>query len=735
MNTNKINLDDFDAESQRFFQGMQFLDFEQFQNNSIDNGNLNNFTKNNVVVKTDYISTFAKTFEFKNLSSKDITENYFNGIKPVVYKNSTIVQEPETKVDLQIKEMTIYYEANGQKGYQIGKDELLYKIHIYISTSQSKLEDLYVKSEKDIKSNEILLFLEDNTGDESEQYLFARFGNKVDKELLLKSNGLDTLTSLVPDFDIDSLKELIQTGQVKAKTTITSAITKGIMYVLSIVGLPGKAIGWLCDEIGDIISKYLSVPETVWNSKSPDYFLNKKAVLKDLTIDPAFLKTIPAFLINQNNFTLLTGFLPVGKPNELVSNQVVNIESLISNYNAFVTKILTDIYDGKEDSKIAFYIENISEQIAFMCGIWNGLIDFIAGIFKFLGLLLSSLYQIGNKYNEILVTLDELWENIKNTNFTDVLIAALTVQFEITDEIYRFFTSKNPREEYNFDKIAYFIGFGLAFVATLFIPLADLTKISGITKLKSLIPEEFITALAKVKGKTINSLQELLTLVREMSEVLAKGFNEILSFFRKIKDDIVKWFKRNLKEFERKLILVNDATEFIKRYTLTTAQHINFGEVRIQVINPKLPKNDPKRIIEEYSYTPKRGKTGKSKAQYKATVGGMHNLNNLNRYVRLKGELELAGKLPTGEKVYKGLVEFYVKELKQWSKAKPSTFFPKKWSEEKIKKVIEEASMNIVKKKGNKYIGLSKDKIQIEMWVNEKTKEIETAYITFEKIN
>ena len=32
--------------------------------------------------------------------------------------------------------------------------------------------------------------------------------------------------------------------------------------------------------------------------------------------------------------------------------------------------------------------------------------------------------------------------------------------------------------------------------------------------------------------------------------MLTKSYKEILAFFRKIKDDIVKWFKGNLKEFE-----------------------------------------------------------------------------------------------------------------------------------------------------------------------------------------
>ena len=113
----------------------------------------------------------------------------------------------------------------------------------------------------------------------------------------------------------------------------------------------------------------------------------------------------------------------------------------------------------------------------------------------------------------------------------------------------------------------------------------------------------------------------------------------------------------------------------------------------------------------------------------------MHNLNYLNRFVKLVGKLELVGKLPTGEKVYKGVVKFWIKELKQWSKSKSSTFFPKQWSKEKIAKVVEEASMNIIFKQGNRYIGATKKGIKIEMRINQVTKEIETAYIIFQKFN
>ncbi|WP_397364017.1 EndoU domain-containing protein [Olleya sp. R77988] len=71
------------------------------------------------------------------------------------------------------------------------------------------------------------------------------------------------------------------------------------------------------------------------------------------------------------------------------------------------------------------------------------------------------------------------------------------------------------------------------------------------------------------------------------------------------------------------------------------------------------------------------------------------------------------------------------RELKDWSRFKTSTFFPKQWSKQKIAKVIEEASMNIYFKDGNLYRGITKSGIKIEMRINQANKEINTAYIIF----
>ncbi|MEE1897969.1 EndoU domain-containing protein [Flavobacterium rakeshii] len=216
--------------------------------------------------------------------------------------------------------------------------------------------------------------------------------------------------------------------------------------------------------------------------------------------------------------------------------------------------------------------------------------------------------------------------------------------------------------------------------------------------------------------------------------LLAKGKQALIEFFKPIWEKIVKWILKNKKALLNKLILVNDVTEFIRRFTLNTARHINYGEIRIKKLNPNFAKNDPAYVVEEYSYsTTNRGRGGKSplkKFVYEVEVTGMRSLNNLNKYIKLMGELELLGKLPTSEKIYSGKVQYWIKELNQWKvKKMASTFFPKKWSEVKIRSVIQEASMNIQVKQGNRFVGMTKQGILIEFRVDAASGEITTAYI------
>ncbi|MFY0483072.1 hypothetical protein ACI6PS_10730 [Flavobacterium sp. PLA-1-15] len=536
------NYDQSDQESQALLHGIKPLSFDRV----IGNRQQDFFKSPNNSLSLDYLSPFAKQFEFKSLTSKEIAENYFNNIKPVQKSNITVYQEPETKTDVILKEINIYRDNDTTKGFQQEGDVLLYKVLAYISKSQTKLKDLYLKSEDRVADNEILLFLEDNIEDLSEQYLYARFGKAVKKEHLLSAEQQDNLLKLVPDFNAEMLKELIQTGQVKAKNTFISAVAKGLMYMASLIGIPGKAIGWLCNEVGDAISKYLSIPESIWDSKGEDYFLSKENVLKGLQIDTSLIDALANSMKSQEEYSWFNYFLSPVKATDFLEKPINTLQDFVNRYNNEINEILDSIYNKDGNKKYShLYSRPITEVIAFLCGLWNGVVDFVAGTFKFLAMALSLQFDITTNLNDIIEEVDELYDNLKKIKFTDVLIPAVVTYFQILAEINKFFTSKNRSEEYNFDKIAYFIGFGLAFVATAFIPFTQLVKISGITKISKLIPEEFLTSLSQVKGKTINGIKSMLALFREMSEVLAKGTDEIMAFFQRIKKAIVEWFKKN----------------------------------------------------------------------------------------------------------------------------------------------------------------------------------------------
>lgn len=568
------NYDQYDQESQALLHGIKPLSFEEVMGSRQQDF----FKSPNNGSSPDYVSPFAKQFEFKSLTSKEIADNYFNNIKPVQKGNIAVYQEPETKTDVILKKISVYRDNDPTKGFQEGRDVLLYKILAYISTSQSKLKDLYLKSENRVEDNEILLFLEDNTNDFSDQYLFARFGKSVKKEHLLAADQQDNLIKLIPDFSSEMLQELIQTGQVKAKNTITGAIAKGMLYIVSFIGLPGKAIGWVCDEIGDAISNYLTIPETVWDSKGEEYFLKRENVLKDLQIDTSFINTVPDFLKKQHQYSWFNSFLSPQNTALFLAEPMNAIVGLVNNYNIQVQQIIDSFYEKNNTQNTSSGTKitlldtlAISEQVAFLCGIWNGLVDFIAGTFKFLAMALSAQYDFATNHQEIMEELDELYANIKKIKFTDVLIPAVVTYFQIFSEINKFFTSKNPTEEYNFDKIAYFTGFGLAFIATAFIPYTQLVKVSGITKASKLIPEEFLSGLSQVKGGAVNGIKPMLVLFREMSGVLAKGTNEIMAFFQRIKKAIVEWFKINLKKQQQfikygKALLERTAKTYAKKY-------------------------------------------------------------------------------------------------------------------------------------------------------------------------
>jgi hypothetical protein len=171
-----------------------------------------------------------------------------------------------------------------------------------------------------------------------------------------------------------------------------------------------------------------------------------------------------------------------------------------------------------------------------------------------------------------------------------------------------------------------------------------------------------------------------------------------------------------------------------RRFKLSFEDHLLRGDIEIKIIH----NNDPKNIRESYSYV--TGIGGKNADQIQPPwqvkvekASGVHMYKYIDGKTIKKIRTIETHILHTGEKVEKVEIKFFIKELGDFYKKKTSTLWPKQWSLEKIKRITQEASENVVKKNRNKYIGISKEGYQVEFF-SEEAGVIHNAYLNFDKL-
>ena len=219
----------------------------------------------------------------------------------------------------------------------------------------------------------------------------------------------------------------------------------------------------------------------------------------------------------------------------------------------------------------------LTEQIAFLCGLWNGLVDFVAGIFKFLGLLLQAPYDMAENFQDVLEAIDHFREAWAVFSFKDFFITGMRLYADILVELFQFFTDPNVRDNYNFDVIAYYSGFGVAFIASFFIPVVNITKVSNVTKFSKFIPEEFVATLNVARTQNLKGFKAMVRLLEDIAEFLSKKGDELYQELKKLLDKLLAWIKKNKKRFENEDVNINKylkksrvvrfrATKMLKQY-------------------------------------------------------------------------------------------------------------------------------------------------------------------------
>ncbi|WP_182625489.1 zincin-like metallopeptidase toxin domain-containing protein [Myroides sp. NP-2] len=142
----------------------------------------------------------------------------------------------------------------------------------------------------------------------------------------------------------------------------------------------------------------------------------------------------------------------------------------------------------------------------------------------------------------------EAWEAF---SFADFYKIPFQLHQDMLVELLVFLDTSDRRENYNFDRIAYTGGFGFGFIASLFIPLANVSKVSAIAKFSKFIPEEFVSSLNIAKVRSLKESKALVKWLEEVAVLLSKKGDELYQELRALLNKVIEWMKTNSKRFER----------------------------------------------------------------------------------------------------------------------------------------------------------------------------------------
>jgi Metallopeptidase toxin 4 len=557
-------------------------------------GQTNPTLENNFPNSLDQNPQKRNPFSFSPLSKtgNDVRDNFFGGSKIYNYINFEFVVDPSSNKTppekLKIIEDYIYNDTNKSGTYgdtRNGiKDRFLFKVKLFISKDKNQIDNVYNDPTVIAGDDEILLFLEDNTGDWSGSTFYKKVGRNITKEkfdILLNAGTNKNYTSYLNELNqkynisLPELIEYLQTGEVK--NTFLD-IVSFIFEVSSLFFTDTRSLKLIASGI-----------ETAIN------FIKKECLIDDSNWNPAKAKNFEPILFP--GVSDLLDAIDDKEINQYLKKGVTNLKEKIDKYDTTIEKILlgistiptlsilrtipglqpkdtfselllekyhflrTIVYQMLDDAENLDFSDGIKEGIqvinAVLCGIWNGFVEAICGIisliqylFEGAAFLTDLLRNFKIRGPEILEKIDDITLSFKNLDFKKIYNKLVTAIQSWTPNGFAV----------SLVEIAYFCGAFIGFVVELAVEIVGGILISGgvlsveavLVKLgevfKALVSLIFgaIKLPVAVAGKTLNGFLEAL---KWLYELLVKGTDEFL----RIIDEVFAKLKVIAEELATKL--------------------------------------------------------------------------------------------------------------------------------------------------------------------------------------
>ncbi|SDF85808.1 hypothetical protein [Epilithonimonas hungarica] len=511
--------------------------------------------KGETVRGMNFVSPLVE-YKFYNQNSEQIYKKYFPDADNLQQANSNLILDAidETKNGYDFKRYDFFSDKNRDSKIN-PNEELIFKLLLFVSTDGNKVKECYevVKPADD----EIIFFLETDSDSLSEQKLFGRVSEKIRKTYVNTSTGklyssffdgniIDTVQKYLSKANKPIIEELFINGYITDKS-IAAGFFSGLRYLLIALSAPSKALGWVVNKLGEEFDS-LKIPDEFWDTENENYSFNKENIIENLSISTDKLAILKNLFTDKKGFNLAD--ITLKMLDDIILNQLAVIESFVGKYNSYVKTEIEDIFKILELPEMEMATDSIAQPIALICGVWNGLVDFVSSIFKFIGMLLEAPFDISKDFQQILEMIDNFWDGLRDGSVWKNLKNAVDAGMK---DMVEYLKGKDAND-INWVRIYYISGFTISFIGTFFIPVAHVAKIGELGKVGEIlvkINEEVgktISQTAKfVKVQTAEAYHTVSKAFIELFELIKVGGQKLKNFVNDIWKKIADWFLKNRK--------------------------------------------------------------------------------------------------------------------------------------------------------------------------------------------
>lgn len=461
---------------------------------------------------------FIGPIVFSTYNLSDLANSKFSNYRSAQLRNNLKVYaggpDDEDEIEEYVKQFSgIYFkDVNKNSTYEAEFDKKLGDIRLFISTDGAYL--LEAHKSLSIQSNEIAIFLEIPEGDIfSDNILLIKAGENAQEyaKAVLNSKFINEKNQLTSD-QVTKLLESLATGK---------SFWEQIVFTINeIEGYIKEKVTEIAinvfSEIADFFGETIRVEEKTWNAGHPDY------VLGEIEND------IIGFLQDKSNriekFISENDYLPEWA------------KSIIRIPKKLIDKIIKGIMD---------FFDKAGEIWAFICGLWNGLVDLISGIFELLKLIFQGInayedYKNNEEYYKSLAVeyLDNALQALLKLDWSEVIIKALTAYIELGVYIFTELPGQvwDRLSTLNKTEIQYYEGYIVFNILEFLLPPLKLAKLAKLSKVEKVV--DFFEGFAVKTGKAVKLVKQE---AKKVAEIFFKVIADFITILRKGTKEVVKF--------------------------------------------------------------------------------------------------------------------------------------------------------------------------------------------------